>query len=150
MDDINIKLNVKITTHDAVNEDPFVAVSVNGYPKFGEFCSEDTLIDFNVSLSDDELHTLNIEYRNKDSVNDVVLNNNGDIINDKRVEITSIQFEEIKLDVFQLDHETLFYTTSDSQGINSTSAFEACKLSWNGITTLKFSTPIYIWLLENL
>lgn len=150
METVNIKLNACITTHEGVQEHPFVVVSVNGYPQFSDFCSEDRTIDFDIDLVDDQDYVLSVEYHNKDVKNDVVLGSDGLPELDKRVHIDSIKFDDIELDFFQLvDPSVIIYQPTDPEGSTAT-GFDATKLSWNGCTTLKFSAPIYMWLLENL
>ena len=149
MEKVNIKVDLSITTHDAVNEHPFVNIGLNGFPKFSEICEQDTLVEINVEIEDDTENFLTIEYNNKDPKNDVTFDNNT-IIKDKRVQIKNISFDDIQLDFFELENpDTLTYVPIDPSADTAT-GFEATKLSWNGRTTLKFTTPIYIWLLENL
>ena len=150
LETVNIKVDLSIITHDAVSEHPFVNVSLNGFPKFGEFCNKDTVIDFDVEIEDDTENFLTIEYHNKNAKQDVVLGGDGLPILDKRVEINNISFDDIELDFFQLtDPDTFKYEPIDPEG-HSTTGFDATKLAWNGKTTLRFTTPVYIWLLENL
>jgi len=149
MEKVNIKVDLSITTHDAVNEHPFVNISLNGFPKFSEICEQDTLVEINVEIEDNTENFLTIEYNNKDPKNDVTFDNNT-IIKDKRVQIKNISFDDIQLDFFEFENpDTLTYVPIDPSADTAT-GFEATKLSWNGRTTLKFTTPIYIWLLENL
>ena len=137
-------------SHDAVSEHPFVNISLNGFPQFGEICDKDTVVEFDAEIEDDTENFLTIEYNNKNAKQDVVLGEDGGPVADKRVEIKSISFDDIELDFFQLaDPDTFKYEPIDPEGINAT-GFYATKLSWNGKTTLRFTTPIYIWLLENL
>jgi len=150
MEKVNIKVDLSIITHDAVNEHPFVNISLNGFPKFSEICERDTLVEINFEIEDNTENFLTIEYHNKDAKQDVILDKNGMPVADKRIEINSISFDDIEIDFFQLnDPNTLKYETIDPIGIDSI-GYNATKLSWNGRTTLKFTTPIYIWLLENL
>ena len=149
MEKVNFKIDLKIITHDEVKEHPFVNISINGFPQFGEICDKDTLVDIDVEVQDDTDNFLSIEYMNKDPITDVVFNNT-EIIKDKRVEISSIFVNDVQLNIFALDDpDLLSYVPIDTSG-KSSIGFPATKLSWNGRTTLKFSTPIYIWLLENL
>jgi len=150
LETVNIKLDLSIITHDAVSEHPFVNIGINGFPQFGEICEQDTVVEFDVEIEDDTENFLTIEYHNKNAKHDVVLGEDGMPILDKRVEITSISFDDIELDFFQLtDPDTFKYETIDPEGYETTS-FDATKLAWNGKTTLRFTTPVYIWLLENL
>jgi len=149
MEKVNIKVDLSIITHDAVNEHPFVNISLNGFPKFSEICERDTIVEINVEIEDDTENFLTIEYNNKDPKTDVTFDNNT-IIKDKRVQIKNISFDDIQLDFFEFENpDTLTYVPIDPSA-NTATGFEATKLSWNGRTTLKFKTPIYIWLLENL
>ena len=151
LETINIKVDLSIITHDAVSEHPFVNVSLNGFPQFGEICERDTVVEFDVEIEDDTENFLTIEYNNKNAKQDVVLGDDGVPVADKRVEINSISFDDIELDFFQLtDPDTFKYEPIDPKGVSAAGGFDATKLSWNGKTTLRFTTPIYIWLLENL
>jgi len=150
LETINIKVDLSIITHDAVSEHPFVNISLNGFPQFGEICEKDTVVEFDVEIEDDTENFLTIEYMNKDARHDVVLGSDGIPVADKRIEINSISFDDIELDFFQLtDPDTFKYEPVDPEGV-STTGFDATKLSWNGKTTLHLTTPVYIWLLENL
>ena len=150
MEAINIKIDLHIVTHDAVSEHPFVNVSLNGFPQFGAICEKDTLIEIDVEVEEDTENFLTIEYMNKDAKRDVILDDSGMPIADKHVEINSISFDDIELEFFSLsDPNTFKYEPIDPEGWETT-GFEASKLPWNGKTTLRFTTPIYIWLLENL
>ena len=50
MEKINIKVDLSIITHDAVQEHPFVNLSLNGYPQFGQICENDTVVDIDVEI----------------------------------------------------------------------------------------------------
>ena len=150
METINIKVDLSIITHDAVSEHPFVNISLNGFPQFGEICEKDTLVELDVEIEDNTENFLTIEYMNKDAKRDVVLGADDMPVADKRIEINSISFDDIELDFFQLiDPDTFKYEPIDPEGVVGKD-FDATKLSWNGKTTLRFTTPVYIWLLENL
>ena len=162
LETVNIKVDLSIITHDAVSEHPFVNISLNGFPQFGEICEKDAVVEIDVEIEDDTENFLTIEYMNKDAKRDVVLGResltnwpqvggDGAISKDKRVIINSISFDDIELDFFQLtDPDTFRYEPIDQSGGISAAGFDATKLSWNGKTTLRFTTPVYIWLLENL
>ena len=125
-------------------------ISINGFPQFGEICERDTVVEIDVEIEDETENFLTIEYMNKDAKKDVVLGEDGVPVEDKRVDINSISFDDIELDFFQLtDPDTFNYEPIDPSGAAAT-GFDATKLAWNGKTTLRFTTPVYIWLLENL
>tara|TARA_Y100001972_G_scaffold52128_1_gene63850 strand:+ start:235 stop:681 length:447 start_codon:yes stop_codon:yes gene_type:complete len=148
MEKINFKIDLEIITHKDVKEHPFVNISINGYPQFGEILEKSTVVDIDVEIQQDTDNFLTIEYMNKDPENDVIFNETS-ILKDKRVEIKNISINDIALDYFSFENkDTLTYESLD--GKEKHTGFEATKLSWNGRTTLKFTTPVYIWILENL
>ena len=95
METINIKVDLSIITHDAVSEHPFVNISLNGFPQFGEICEKDTLVELDVEIEDNTENYLTIEYMNKDAKRDVVLGADDMPVADKRIEINSISFDDI-------------------------------------------------------
>lgn len=149
MEKVHFKLDLDILTHDVVKENPFVNISINGYPQFGEILNKSTTVEFEIELKDNKEHCLSIEYLNKDPKIDVILGEDNLPIKDKSVTIKNLYINNIFIDFIALNSEYLYYDSIDPQGINA-KGFEATKLGWNGRTTLKFTTPIYIWLLENL
>src|SRR5210317_1416508 len=102
LETVNIKLDLSIITHDAVSEHPFVNISINGFPQFGEICEKNTVVEIDVDIEDDAENFLTIEYMNKDPMQDVILGEDGMPVADKRVRINSISFDDIELDFFQL------------------------------------------------
>ena len=148
MEKVNFKIDIDIVTHDSVKEHPFVNISVNGHPKYGEILNKSTLVEIDVDLADDSDNVLTIEYLNKDPVNDVIYDESK-ILKDKRVEVKKISINDIEIGYHSFDNSNTFiYESLDGKVIHK--GFEASKLSWNGRTSLKFSTPIYIWILENI
>ena len=149
MEKVNFKLDLEILTHDKVKEHPFVNISINGSPQFGEILDKSTTVEIEIDLQDDTENFLSIEYLNKDPKIDVILGEDNLPIKDKSITIKDLYINDIMIDFVALNSEYLYYDSIDPQGI-SAKGFEATKLSWNGRTTLKFTTPVYIWLLENL
>ena len=148
METVNIKIELDIITHESVREHPYVIVSLDNESKWSGFCEHSKTIEFDADITDGE-HTLSVAYTNKDPKTDVIIEQD-EIVADKRVEIASILFDDIALDWFSFDtEETLVYTPTDTDALEAY-GFDATKLSWNGQTTLHFTNPVYIWLLENL
>ena len=107
------------------------------------------MVEIDVEIEEDTENFLTIEYMNKDPKEDIILGEDGLPIQDKRVEIKSLTLNNIELDFFGFDtQDTLSYESLD--GKQKHTGFQASKLSWNGRTTFKFSTPVYIWILENI
>ena len=156
METVNIKLDLSVITHNAVKEHPHIMVTANGITYFDKICSNDTVISFDMEVEDDRDYAVEVIYDNKNFRTDVILGKNGyipgddtSIIADKRVVIKTISIEDIELYPYTLDDATLTYESTDNIEFNN-SGRRAADLSWNGKTTFKFTTPVYIWLLENL
>ena len=150
MEKVNLKIDLNIITHDQVGEHPFVNISVNGFPQFGEILDKSKRVEIDIEVEENTSNFLTIEYLNKDPKKDVVLGDDGEPILDKRVEINAIIIDDIYLDFWAFDNEdTLSYQSIEDESKSAT-GFEATKLSWNGRTTFKFATPVYLWILENI
>ncbi len=150
MEKVNLKIDLNIITHDQVGEHPFVNISVNGFPQFGEILDKSKRVEIDIEVEENTSNFLTIEYLNKDPKKDVVLGDDGEPILDKRVEINAIIIDDIYLDFWAFDNEdTLSYQSVEDESKSAT-GFEATKLSWNGRTTFKFTTPVYLWILENI
>lgn len=94
---------------------------------------------------DEGNHTISVEMYNKKD-GDTVTDNNENIINDVVLNIDDIEIDEISLD--NLLWTKSVYTPTDPNSPESLT--ECVNLGWNGTWKLKFSTPIYLWFLENL
>ena len=72
----------------------------------------------------------------------------GEIVSDALIEIGNITLDEIDLDqIFQL--LTVYH--HDFNGSQTPADHKFYRhMGCNGIVTLKFTTPIYLWLLENM
>lgn len=95
-------------------------------------------------------HEFKIRLENK-SDRDVEKDGHGNIINDMLLNIESIEIDNIDLG-------SLLWTASEFRAdkekiVNGEdmSLLKNCvNLGWNGTYTIKFDSPFYLWLLENL
>jgi hypothetical protein len=96
---------------------------------------------------DDGDHELRFVLKNKQSDHTQV-DADGNIVSDATVMVSDIQFDGIDC---QYLTTTLAQYRHDYNGTgNLTTESFYGELGCNGTVTLKFSTPIYIWLLENM
>ena len=72
----------------------------------------------------------------------------GNIISDSTVSISDIKFDGINCD-YLISTLAEYQHDFNGTGPTTTQQFYG-ELGCNGTVTLKFSTPIYIWLLENM
>jgi len=103
-------------------------------------------VEYEIS-DDDGDHELKFVLKNKLS-DHTRLDAEGNIVSDATVTLSNIQFD--KIDCQYLTTKLAEYQHDfNGTGEPITESFYG-ELGCNGTVTLKFSTPIYIWLLENL
>ena len=98
-------------------------------------------------VEDEADHELRFIMKNK-TIDHTQIDTNGNIIKDATIKINDLSFDEIALGQVFIDHAEYahdFNGTKDSV----TEKFYG-EMGCNGTVSLKFSMPIYIWLLENM
>ena len=96
---------------------------------------------------DDGEHTLRITLKNK-LPEHTQIDDQDNIVSDALLSVTEISFEEI--DCTQIVQDLAVYRHNlNSTGPEITDQFFS-DLGCNGTVELKFTTPVYLWLLENL
>ena len=106
-------------------------------------------VEFDVDVTEG-VHELKIRLENK-THRDTETDGQGNILNDMLLNIESIEIDEI-------DFGNLMWSVSEfipdhPQKINGEiiSSLKNCvNLGWNGTYTIKFESPFYLWLIENL
>jgi hypothetical protein len=101
-----------------------------------------------IELADDDSdHTLKFVMKNKTPAH-TVINKAGDIISDARLIVSDLMFDKIPLGHVFVD---LAVYTHDFNGTGAvTDSKFYGEIGCNGTIGLKFSTPIYLWLLEHM
>jgi len=107
----------------------------------------DQIIHFSHELTDEDgEHELRIVMKNKTSEHTDV-NEDGKIVRDARLIINDIKFDEVKLTYNQLIKIIYKHDFNGSAEEIEDQFYE--ELGCNGTASLKFTTPTYLWLLEN-
>lgn len=91
------------------------------------------------------LDKLVIKMYDKDKFQTVL--ENGEVVKDSLINIEKIIFDGI--DIGYLAQSLSTYHPNEQTGVPAV-ARNCVNLGWNGTWELPFTTPIYIWLLENL
>jgi len=101
-----------------------------------------------IVLADDEAqHELRLVMKGK-TAEHTRINEAGDIISDACLTISRLAFDEIELKQIFVDQATY---THDFNGTGETIEDKFYgTLGCNGVVSLKFSTPMYLWLLEHM
>ena len=96
---------------------------------------------------DDAQHELIIELLGKQSSH-TQINDQGDIVKDAVVTVSNIVVDDIDIsDIFS--EKSQYRHNFNGTGDQVTERFYST-LGCNGTVTVNFSTPIYLWLLENM
>ena len=96
---------------------------------------------------DDGDHELRFVLKNKLSDHTRV-DNKGNILNDATVNVSDIEFDGINCQYLTTKLAEYHHDFNGSQDPTVDEFYG--ELGCNGTVTLKFTTPIYIWLLENM
>lgn len=101
-----------------------------------------------IELAEDEAdHELRFVMKNKTSSHTQV-NESGDIVADAVLTISTLSFDEIPLG-HMLVEQAVYTHDFNGSGPSTQDKFYG-EMGCNGTVSLKFSTPIYLWLLEHM
>jgi hypothetical protein len=100
------------------------------------------------SISEDEaVHELRFIMKNK-TTDHTQIDEHGTIIQDAVITITNLCFDEIALGQMFVDHAEYTHDFNGTKDIIKDKFYG--EMGCNGTVSLKFTTPIYLWLLENM
>jgi hypothetical protein len=97
---------------------------------------------------DDGTHTLKIRLENKTNADTNI--RNGEVIDDMLLNIDDITIDDISLGNLLWSAEYILDHPQQYNGQTIIKMDNCVNLGWNGTYVLKFTSPFYIWLLEQL
>jgi len=101
-----------------------------------------------VEIDDDEgKHEFKFVMKNKTQEHTVV-DENSNITKDAMLSIANVTFDEIKLGHMFVEQSVYHHSFNGSQALIEDQFFG--DMGCNGYVSLRFETPIYLWLLENM
>ena len=104
--------------------------------------------DMSFDLADDDAeHELRFVMKNK-TFDHTELDANGNIVRDARITISNLKFDQIELG--QIVTRQAVYTHNFNGTQEETKEKFYGEMGCNGTVSIKFTTPIYLWLLENM
>jgi hypothetical protein len=115
--------------------------------------TEHQVIEFSRELSETD-HQLKIRLENKEDT-DVLKDNYDDpvnfkVFNDMLLNIESIEIDDISLENLIWTLSKYYPDSKENVNDNGGEHLTGCvNLGWNGAFVLEFTSPFYIWLLEN-
>jgi len=105
-------------------------------------------IQINQDFSDEDAeHELRFVLKNKLSKH-TEIDENGNILKDAVITINHLKFDEIDLEQIMYDNAVYVHDFNGSEQQIQDKFFGS--LGCNGTVSLKFTTPVYLWLLENM
>ena len=114
----------------------------------GDPGSADHLIEYNnLSDTDGERHLIEFVLEDK-TFDHTTLDEQGNIVSDLLVSISNIAIEDVDLDktIHKIAH---YHHNFNGTGVQTDSKFFGV-LGCNGVATFEFTSPFYLWVLENL
>jgi len=122
---------------------PQYTVLLNGTTYAEGQCDDSTLyVKFSADVLEDRAHCLEIRLENKTNLDTVVQGN--EIVKDMLLNIDSIEIDDIELGEVKWNKSE--FRPDDP---NKPTLTRCVNLGWNGSYQLKFSSPFYLWLLDN-
>lgn len=97
---------------------------------------------------DEQEHCLKVTMKGK-LHEDTKIDRNGNIIEDAVIDIKNISFDDIEIDQLIYDLSQYIHDGNGTESTKSVHKFYG-HMGCNGYVELKFSCPIYLWLLENM
>ena len=144
MTQFNISCEIDITDASRPLD---IAVFVDDQPIF-DHSHMDSVIQLSHDMIEDEAeHELRFVMSNKQPEH-TTIDEAGNIISDSRIIIRNLAFDEIPLGQIMVEKATYTHNFNGT-GQTVTEPFYG-EMGCNGTVSLKFSTPIYLWLLENM
>jgi hypothetical protein len=112
-----------------------------------EHVTESTLVSFEIDDDDEDEHEFKFVMKNKTPEHTVV-DEHGAITNDAMLSIANMAFDDIKLGHMFVEQSVYHHDFNGSQDPIEDEFFG--DMGCNGHVSLRFTTPIYLWFLENM
>ena len=112
-----------------------------------EHVTELTTITIDVNDDVDAEHELKFVLKNK-TQDHTKVDEQGNILSDAMLSISNIAFDEVKLGHMFIEQTVYHHDMNGSQDLFEDEFYGS--MGCNGYVSLKFATPIYLWLLENM
>jgi hypothetical protein len=109
--------------------------------------TEPQLVTVEINDDTDDAHELRLVMKNKTQEHTVV-DDAGNIVSNAMLSITNIKFDQIIMDYTFSKHSVYHHDFNGSDTAVEDKFFG--NMGCNGHVALKFSTPVYLWLLENV
>ena len=138
-----VKLNFRLEPR-YYDRAPKMSVTLNEQILLDGELVEITEFESELDVVDDSTYKLRFNLYGKQD-GDTVVDDDGNIVKDQTVTVSNIKFDDIEIDSMLTLNMDNFYYSHD--GIRKP-FYDT--MGRNGSSVITFTTPLYIWLLENL
>lgn len=143
MEELNFKIKL---LSNAVDICPGVRVLLDNKEYFsGTIFGEET-VEFDAEIDDD--FTFNVEFAGNDPKN-FILDSNGMPTNSVNIQVNEIHVDDINITDIAYEMSSFNIDPSEKY-IENYTLTECMDFGFKGVWTLPITTPVYIWILENL
>lgn len=141
-----LQISCRIGTTDPTAQLAF-EIRLDGTRIFHSDQLTDTLTFEHVMDEQDADHCLEFELMNK-TASHTVLDQAGNIVKDACITISDLSFDQIEIQQIFLNCAVYTHDFNGTQAQTQDQFFGT--MGCNGVVKLRFSTPFYVWLLENM
>ena len=143
------KLEFNITLSGTYwDKKPQFAILINGVEQHRDIVStlsdETFNVTFSADLEEEQVHVLSISLLNKTDLDTLENSDKTGIEKDMLLNIVDVEIDGISLGTLKWSNSEYIVPHLDRTITN------CVNLGWNGSWNFKFSSPFYIWLLENM
>jgi hypothetical protein len=139
--------SISLVAHATGNE-LCLEIKLDSQIKFSKILStEPESIEFDFVENSNNVHVLEIILSGKKH-DHTIIDNNGSILSDRVVEISNFNLDKIQLGQLFLDKTTYTHNFNGTAAEVQDQFFGA--MGCNGSLRFEFSSPVYLWLLENM
>ena len=139
--------SISLVAHATGNE-LCLEIKLDSQIKFSKILStEPEFVEFNFVEDPDNVHVLEIILSGKKH-DHTIIDNNGFIVSDRIVEISNFNLDKIQLDQLFLDKTAYTHNFNGTAEEIQDQFFGT--MGCNGFVRFEFTSPVYLWLLENM
>lgn len=143
-----IKFTCDVAVKDATDTPLTIAAILNGEEKTSLDVVDSSRLEFDIPDVEDASYKLELVLSGKSDAH-TTLNENGDVEKSTELVLSNFKIDDIDIDSIILTNSLPYTHNFNGTGETVTEQFYDTA-GCNGTITLEFTTPFYIWLLENM
>lgn len=152
-----IKFNIELFGNGFEDRWPRARILINDSTFFDGIVQNNLNVEFTADVNGEDEHSLIIDYYNRNYKKDVVLDSNNSVVSATSIVIQRILFDDINVGMLPYNlgsiavYEPWYLQAAEKDPTEwPNPRLNDLQLSWNSRWILKFTSPVYVWLLENL